>query len=139
MNILAIPFVETLGLSRASDNNLQLAMEQRLENHLGTLHASAQFALAETASGDYLLKSFPELEGKAIPVLRDSEIKFKRPADSTVRANVTLEEGAKKTLIEQLEKRGRGTIELSVTLLDSADKITSTSRFNWFVKMLNKD
>ncbi len=139
MDILTIPFVETLGLSRTRDNNLQLAMEQRLENHLGTLHASAQFALAETASGDYLLKSFPELEDKAIPVLRDSEIKFKRPADSTVRANVTLEESAKKALLEQLEKRGRGMIELSVTLIDSAEKITSISRFNWFVQQLNKD
>ena len=61
-----------------------LRMEKALElhdaennnNHLGTVHASAQFALAEACSGQYLLKTFKAYSSKIIPVVRKAETKY---------------------------------------------------------------
>ena len=79
MNVLEIPFVKKVGISR-NNNNLELAFTIDTHNHLETIHASAQFTLAETASGEYLQSLFPELAGKVIPILRDASVKFKKPA-----------------------------------------------------------
>ncbi|MCK4671138.1 MAG: DUF4442 domain-containing protein [Candidatus Aegiribacteria sp.] len=43
-----------------------------MQNHLQTIHASAQFTLAETASGEMLRIELPELVGKVVPIFRDS-------------------------------------------------------------------
>jgi hypothetical protein len=54
------------------------AVEQYL-NHLGTVHASAQLALAEASSGEFLLRHFGSSEG-LVPIVRRVEAKFRKPA-----------------------------------------------------------
>jgi len=54
MNVAAIPFNRFLGL-RADGVSLTLPADPNYQNHLGTVHAGAQFALAEAASGQWLL------------------------------------------------------------------------------------
>jgi hypothetical protein len=44
------------------------------------LHAGAQFTLAETQSGLYLQTLFPELESQVIAILRESKMRYKKPA-----------------------------------------------------------
>jgi len=46
--------------------------------------------LAETASGEALQRLFPDLVGKVIPVLRDSQIKFKKLTTDTIHAIATI-------------------------------------------------
>ena len=75
MNLTEIPFVKEVGIQKSADGNLGLQFSERVFNHLQTIHASAQFALAETASGEALLALFPDLVDKVIPVLRDSQIR----------------------------------------------------------------
>jgi len=53
-------------------------------NHIKTIHASAQFTLAETASGACLQEIFPELKGKAVPILREAKIKYSKPASKKI-------------------------------------------------------
>ena len=113
-----------------------LEMSEAVSNHLGTMHASAQYTLAETASGKLLAESFRELEGKVVPVLRDSQIKFKRPAESRVKAYAVASEESSKSLLEQLGRRGRGTIEVTVEVKDSAGKTTCSGVFVWFVQSI---
>jgi acyl-coenzyme A thioesterase PaaI-like protein len=84
MDVTKIPFVEKVGIIRATEGELELPFTETIQNHLQTIHASAQFALAETASGEILATSFPELVGKVIPVLKDSQMKFKKPANTTI-------------------------------------------------------
>ncbi|MCW8838458.1 MAG: DUF4442 domain-containing protein [Thiovulaceae bacterium] len=66
-------------------------------NHIKTIHASAQFALAETQSGIHLQRLFPELEEKVVPVLRDAQMKYKKPAVEKFKT--------------QFEKKGRGSLQ----------------------------
>lgn len=136
MDILQIPFVKTVGLHRTEDGSLSLEMAHSISNHLNTMHASAQFTLAETASGEILIESFPELEGKVVPVLRDSKIKFKRPADTAVTAQASISQEASDTLLEQLNRRGRGSIEIHVELKDTAGKVTCSGSFNWYIQSI---
>jgi len=70
MNVAEIPFVKKTGIIKTENNELILPFTSDTHNHLKTMHASAQFTLAETASGEFLQTSFPDLAGKVIPVLR---------------------------------------------------------------------
>jgi hypothetical protein len=111
MNILDIPFVKTVGLTKAADGSLMLAMSPAVANHLNTMHASAQFMLAETASGQLLIESYPEVVGKTVPVLREAQIKFKRPAESTVTAHAEVSAEVSAAFLEQFARRWRSMIE----------------------------
>ena len=56
MNVLDLPFNTILLIkqSDAPDTILMLEDHARYQNHLGTVHASAQYALAEASSGEII-------------------------------------------------------------------------------------
>ena len=134
MDVTKIPFVEKVGVTKATSGRLELPFNESIHNHLQTIHASAQFALAETASGEILATSFPELVGKVIPVLRDSQIKFRKPANSTISANSSIAEESIVKFKEQLSKKGRALISVNVEIQDQKGVVTSIGVFNWFVQ-----
>ncbi len=88
----SIPFADKVGISKSDDGILQLDNDETIHNHVHTIAASAQFSLAEIASGEYLKLIFPDLVGKVIPLLRESQIKFKKPATDTIKAYPTVAE-----------------------------------------------
>ena len=136
MNVLKIPFVDTVGITKRADDQLELEFKKDVQNHLNTIHASAQFTLAETASGKALLQQFPELEGKVIPLLRDADIKFKKPALKTIHAKAAISDELCLKFSEQLAKKGRASIAVDVTIVDSEETVTCVGTFNWFVQSI---
>lgn len=138
MNILEIPFVKKIGVEKKSDSELSLNFNESVKNHLGTIHASAQFALAETASGDMLQVTFPLLVGKVIPVLRDSNIKFKKPAIKSIVAKSIITSEAVEKFNNQYNAKGRGLIPVEVEIKDSDGNMTCTGRFNWFIQRIEQ-
>ena len=54
MEITEIPFARTIGLKKSDSEVLELPFDDSLHNHLQTIAASAQYSLAELASGDYM-------------------------------------------------------------------------------------
>lgn len=136
MDVLTIPFVEKVGITRSSDGILELSFDDSISNHIETIHAGAQFVLAETASGDMLLRLFPELIGKAAPLLRDSQIKFKKPAKQTISAYCSVTENAVSKFQEQFARKGRSTILIDVEIRDAGDIVTATGTYNWFVQRI---
>lgn len=54
MNITEIPFTKHIGVKRKEEGTLKLEPTPTVKNHIDTIHASAQFALAETQTGLYL-------------------------------------------------------------------------------------
>lgn len=134
MDVTKIPFVEKVGIVRQSDGGLELPFNESVHNHLQTIHASAQFALAETASGEVLQTLFPELVGKVVPVLRDSNIKFKKPAQKTISAHPSVTDDSLTKFKDQFARKGRSSISVSVEVKDHEGVITSVGVFNWFVQ-----
>ena len=138
MDVTEIPFVKKAGVIRSTKGVLELPFNQTNLNHLHTIHASAQFTLAETASGEALQTIFPELVGKVVPVLRDSQVKFKKPATKTVSAHPMVSDEAISKFREQFNKKGRSSITVDVEITDSENVVTCIGTFNWFVQSIER-
>jgi len=136
MDILLIPFAKHIGIEHKDKNILKLDSSQNIQNHMGSLHAGAAFTLAETQSGPYLQKCFPQLEGRVTALLRDAKAQYKHPATSTVQATATITDDAHDKLIAMLERKDRGVISVTVQLTDESDRLIMTGEFKWFVQML---
>ena len=84
-SVTELPFNSFLGIQTGGDSAhvLRLPSGRQYLNHLGTVHASAQLALAEASSGEFLLKYFGSTQG-IVPVVRRMEAKFRKPANGSI-------------------------------------------------------
>ena len=130
-----IPFVKHIGI-KEEDSELSLDFKSDVLNHVKTIHASAQFTLAETQSGLHLQRLFKELEGKVIPLLRDAQIKYKKPAQEKIMAFSSVSNDSILKFKSQYEKKGRGSIQIEVDVKDINDVLTSQATFTWFIQAL---
>ena len=135
MQVQEIPFVKLLDIQQ-DNTTLFLEYKKNVLNHVQTIHASAQFTLAETQSGLYLQELFPHLEGKVVPLLRDSTIKYKRPAQKKIYALASISDENLQKFQEQFEKKGRGSVEVNVVVKDVEETVTAVATFVWFVASL---
>ena len=139
MDVVSLPFSRLIGLESAPPESgflLSLPASSNYHNHLGTVHAGALLVLAESASGEFLLRQFgphPEL----IPVVRRLEAKFRKPAQGRVlaRASVDPEDMAK--LFPTLEAKGRAQIKVNVEVLDDQQEKVLSATVEWFVVRTN--
>lgn len=135
MRATDIAFVNLVGIEQDGDA-VSLEFKDDILNHINTIHASAQFTLAETQSGLHLQKIFPELEGKVVPVLRDAKVKYKKPALKKIVAYAGVTDKAVKKFKEQFDKKGRGLIEVNVDVKDIDGVLTTQASFSWFVQKI---
>lgn len=139
MNIAEIPFVKKVGIKKNIKGEFELPFSASVHNHLQTILASAQFTLAETASGEMLQTMFPELIGQVIPLLRDSKIKFKKPATQSITAFPSVSKESLDSFNHQWSKKRRGSITVNIEIKDTDGTLTCTGSFNWFIQNLKKD
>ena len=137
MNLHEIPFARLLKLEPGHDDQSILALPDSPEylNHLGTVAAAAQFSLAEFTSGQWLLNTFPEWADKVIPVLRRSDVKFRKPAHGEIRATVPLANDAIPDLPGQLQNAKRALILVPVQLHDTAGQLVMEGNYEWFLAL----
>jgi len=136
MDVIKIPFAKHIGIERKEEGTLMLELTPTVQNHMNSIHASAQFALAETQSGLYLQKAFPALENKVIALLRGSTVKYKNPATSTLTAFATVDDESKEKFIAFFERKGRASISVMVELKDTEGVVTMQGEFIWFVQKM---
>lgn len=138
MNITEIPFNKFIEIKSNGEDDADLYLEFKddLKNHLGTFHASAQFALAEACSGFSLLNNFPHLENFVVPVLRKSAIKFKKPASSDIKAKAEITSEQKEQFERQYDKKGRASIAVIVDVTTQDGTVTMTGIYEWFVQRI---
>jgi len=136
MDVIQIPFAKHIGIERKDECTLKLEPTDIVQNHIQTIHASAQYALAETQTGLHLQLCFPELEGKVVGLLRGSTVKYKNPATISIYAVARLEEEVKEKFLTQIERKGRASIVVKVEVLDVEDILTMQGEFTWFVQSI---
>ena len=136
MNVTEIPFNRFIGL-RADGQALTLPADAHYENHLGTVHAGAQFALAEAASGQWLLSRFGAAAARYPAVVRRAEVKFRAPAIGELTAQADAAPDVAERLLDTLSRRGRGAIEVHVRLSDSKGSVTLEASFEWFARRVD--
>jgi len=133
MKVTDIPFVKHIGIELQESDHLSLELKPNVENHIQTIHAAAQFALAETGSGLFLQSLFPEHADSVIPLLRSSTVKYKHPARKKIRAIAHIDSESKDKFEKQFLKKGRAQITIQVEIKDSNDVTTMVGEFGWFV------
>jgi acyl-coenzyme A thioesterase PaaI-like protein len=134
MEVLEIPFNRFVKLKYSTDLEYLLMLENSEEyhNHLGTVHASALFALAEATSGYFLLNEFQQVTN-IIPVVRRVETKFKKPATGAIFSKASFVDAVPQQIIIELNTSQRVLITVRISLYDSERKIVMQSDFEWFI------
>lgn len=136
MDVTQIPFAKYIGIERKEEGMLKLEAMEVVKNHMETIHASAQFTLAETQSGLFLQETFPELVGEVVGVLRGSTVKYKNPATSSIYAVAYLKDVDKEKFLSQMERKGRASVIVHVEVKDKEDVLTMQGDFQWYVQKI---
>jgi acyl-coenzyme A thioesterase PaaI-like protein len=135
VNVLDLPFNTILLIkqSDAPDTILMLEDHARYQNHLGTVHASAQYALAEASSGEILERTFGDWNGAYFPVVRRVEGKYKNPAKGRLFSTGFIEADKAMKAKKELSEKGRTLVDVTVKIVDEGKNITFESTFTWFI------
>ena len=135
VSVTELPFNKFVGIQRAADaaHLLRLPAGQHYLNHLGTVHASAQLALAEASSGEFLLRHLASAEG-IIPVVRRIEAKFRKPANGSIISSVTTSPQMLAEFETELSARGRVLIPIFVEIHDESGAHTLSVSVEWFIQ-----
>ena len=139
-SVTELPFNRFLGLQAATEPSqlLRLPAGGPYLNHLGTVHASAQLALAEASSGEFLLRALGSTDG-IVPVVRRLEAKFRKPANGTITSTVTTPTDTLDQLRIDLAAKGRAIISVTVELHDESGAHTLSATVEWFLTRLSDE
>lgn len=138
MDVLGIPFNKFLGIQKAdaqSDFIYKLEHKTQYQNHLGTIHASALFALAESSSGEYLFNQFKDFNLNVIPVVRKVEIKYSKPASGTVFSKAYIIGPDINEILNELRIKKRVIIKVGVDIFNDKSEKLFSSFFDWFITL----
>src|SRR5262249_32028324 len=112
------------------DHILELPESAPLINHVGAIHASVQFALAEAGSGEFLRRQLGQSQEHVLAVLRTSPVKFRKPAHGELRAIVQFAD----IDAAELASRGRALVAILVEVADTHGVVTMSGQFDWFLQ-----
>lgn len=134
MEILEIPFNRFINLKYSTNPEYLMMLDNKdvYHNHLGTVHASALFALAEATSGFFLQQEFQQLVN-VIPVVRKVETKFKKPANGAIFSKASFVEATPQQIIDELTIRQRALVMVRIILFDTQNINVMQSDFEWFI------
>jgi uncharacterized protein (TIGR00369 family) len=112
----------------------RLPFRPEVTNHIGSVHATAIFGLAEAASGGAMSGAFAPVALSIRPVAAGATIAFSRIAqtDLVARAQASL---PSKQLRETLEREGKVKFDVEVNLLDTTDTEIARVTVSWHVSM----
>lgn len=137
MRPVDLPFSQLLGIRQApagASHLLELPLAPVRHNHLGMMHAAAQFALAEAASAEFLLRLYPELAATALAVVRSVDVLYRKAANDDLRAFARPDEGGIDVRAE-LARRGRTFVTVVVELRTPADVTSFVGKFRWYLSL----
>lgn len=133
---LAIHKLLGLQLADAGESHiLELPESALLLNHVGSIHAGVQFALAEACSGEFLLRHLGCGPSEVFAVLRTSKVKFRKPAHGDLRASARLEEKSGASPTDELASRGQAFAAVLVEVADANGVVTMSGRYDWFLRL----
>jgi hypothetical protein len=137
MDITEVPFNHFLGIRKSQGDGRQLLELDNLpvyRNHLGTVHAGAQLALAEAASAEFLLRTFDGAPAGALAVVRRVQAKFRNLVNGKVFARVDCPPAELARFSKALDARGKALVSVNVDILDGEGVVGMTSVIEWFVQ-----
>ena len=139
MDITEIPFHKFLGIQKSDNDIYILELDEKNEylNHLGTIHASVLFVLAESTSGEFLLRKFKDFELDVIQVIRKAEVKYSKPVNGQILSKADFVNTDVIRIHEELQLNGRVLLKIKVDIFNSEIERVMTGVFEWFLAMNN--
>jgi acyl-coenzyme A thioesterase PaaI-like protein len=131
-----LAYNRALGIRDAApgaEHLLELPFGPLVQNHLGTLHAAAQFSLAEAASAECLQRCYGAELGDVFAVVRGVEVKYRKPAAGDLLAYGAPNEPTRLHLLAEMAARGRGKAVILIDLKDRSGTLTFHGQFEWFI------
>ncbi len=135
MNVTQLPFNRLIGMEPGDPEGEFLASlpdDSKYTNHLGTVHATALFALAEAGSGEFLLRHMGSGEG-FVGVVRRVEGKFRKPATGSVSARASVGADVVSGWSVELERRGRVLAPVAMEVVDAGGTVALYATIEWFI------
>jgi uncharacterized protein (TIGR00369 family) len=108
-----------------------------LANHIGSLHATAIFGVAEAASGAAMSGAFAPIVLQIRPVAASATVTFSKIARSDVVAQAAVV-GSSQELRDKLVNEGRVVFDVAVQLRDSAGSDIATMTVAWHVTKMTR-
>jgi acyl-coenzyme A thioesterase PaaI-like protein len=139
MLLSVVPFVRTLGMEVTATTptsvEVRLPMRPELANHVGTMHAAAQYALGETVTGALMFLIFQDQFDRIMPLNRASQIEYRRPSHGTLIARGELRQDAIDQVRAAFAQDGRAKFSLIAALYDESDlhTVVTTVTVDWVV------
>lgn len=122
----AFPFIEHCGLQvlkvEAGYCHARLPLDGN-RNHIGTMYAGALFTLAEFPGGVIYLTRFDTR--RFYPVLKDMNIRFRRPATSNVEVEVHLDAEESKRIEAVAAEQGKCDFGWTLELKDGKGEVVA--------------
>jgi acyl-coenzyme A thioesterase PaaI-like protein len=137
MHVTDLGINKALGMQLVPPGNshiLEMPETPLLLNHVGSVHASVQFALAEASSGEFLLRHLGDAQNQVFAVLRTSNVKFRKPAHGALRASARFADGVADSLLTELTARGRVLASVLVEVGNAQGVITMIGQYDWFLQ-----
>jgi thioesterase domain-containing protein len=140
----SVPFARLVGIEVASIDGqravTRIPADERLGNHVGTVHAGALFTLCESASGAALAGAMAEVIMQTRLVVREAQVEYLKTARGEVFAKACLvDEGAR--ALEALRRDGRADVAVDVSatsrLADGTETLVARASFNWRLRLAN--
>ena len=103
-------------------------------NHVGTMYAGALFTLAELPGGALFLSSFDS--SRFYPIVRDAQIRFRRPAKTDVRVDVSISEEEVQRVQKETEEQGKCDFELESELRDENGEVVAISKIMYQLRKI---
>jgi acyl-coenzyme A thioesterase PaaI-like protein len=103
---------------------LQMKNVGKVQNHIGTIHASAMGLLAESATGVVLGMTIPDSK---VPVLKSQHVDYVRRAKGTLRAEATLPPELRARVLTE----DKGDFAVPVKVTDESGEEPIKCQFVW--------
>jgi len=110
----------------------RLPFRREITNHIGTVHATAIFGLAEAASGGAMSGAFAPVALAIRPVAAAASIAFARTARSSLTARARSTRGSHE-LREALSRDGKVVFDVAVQVTDDADADIAEITVSWHI------
>jgi acyl-coenzyme A thioesterase PaaI-like protein len=127
-----------LGLIQENELELILCEHAEYKNHVGTVHAGAQFSLADAASGAMVANAFLDLFSLGItPLVSQSTANYKKAAYGNLHAKATIERAEQERVRQEIQTANKSHVVVQIILSDEQEAIVSEMSFKWvFLKQV---
>ena len=123
------PFVERMGIKVLAVESRYVKLAAPLtgnDNHIGSMYAGALFTLAELPGGALFFTSFDA--DKYYPVVKEMNIRFRRPAMTGVTIELSLSEDEVARITAEAEKNKKAEFILKGEIKDESGEVVARSK-----------